>query len=113
MQSFIQALRRNKPFVIGMIVAPLGLYTGLKVKDWRDCRRAEVVKREIEYASTQQATQKEPDAANDIRVELQALRNARSLLRRQEAQLALELESIEVKLSRLDAMDADKDKKQD
>ncbi|KAJ2030127.1 hypothetical protein GGI13_002467 [Coemansia sp. RSA 455] len=106
MSHILQTLRNNKPLVIGLVVAPLGLYSGIKIKEWRSARKVEDIKREVAATATTQAPQPTLNTADDIRLELQGLRGARETLARKESTLAQELESIHIKLKRLDEQDA-------
>ncbi|KAJ1942546.1 hypothetical protein EC988_006458 [Linderina pennispora] len=94
MPSLRQALYNNKPILLGLLVAPLGLYIGVQLKD----RREEQQKTTVMRAPT------EIPENTQIRLELQDVRNARALLQRQESQLSVELESLDSKMQRLDEM---------
>ncbi|KAJ2683854.1 hypothetical protein IWW39_005254 [Coemansia spiralis] len=109
MSHILQTLRNNKPLVIGLVVAPLGLYSGMKIKEWRTTRKVQDVQREV--AAT--ATQAPPalSSADKIEEELQGLRGVRETLIRKESMLDQELESIHIKLKRLDEQEAAKPSK--
>ncbi|ORX63698.1 hypothetical protein DL89DRAFT_298174 [Linderina pennispora] len=85
MPSLRQALYNNKPILLGLLVAPLGLYIGVQLKD----RREEQQKTTVMRAPT------EIPENTQIRLELQD---------RQESQLSVELESLDSKMQRLDEM---------
>ncbi|KAJ2002422.1 hypothetical protein GGI04_000156 [Coemansia thaxteri] len=104
MAHILQTLRSHKPLVIGLVVAPLGLYSGIRIKEWQKERRVEEIRREV-VATSQKTPAAAPEATDDIRLELQGLRNARAALIRQESALTQELDSIEIKLKRLDELD--------
>lgn len=87
MSNFLQILRRHKFLTIGLVVSPLGLYTGIKLKEYRNQPN------QIKQPETGQE-QTEDD-------ELEGIRKARSALKQQESLLNMELESIDVKLKRL------------
>ncbi|KAJ2452107.1 hypothetical protein EV183_003154 [Coemansia sp. RSA 2336] len=101
--AILQRLLDNKRLVLGMIVAPLGLYTGICIKDWKTERKVSEIQRELEH--TKQEASSEPNT----QTELQNLREARASLHHQEALIDQELESVLAKLKRLEAQDA-KDK---
>ncbi|KAJ2776856.1 hypothetical protein GGI15_004708 [Coemansia interrupta] len=98
--SIIQYLRNNRLLVVGLVVAPAGLYSGIKIKEWQTQRKIDEVKRSVELAESKQASRNTAD--HEVRVELQGLRAARSMVRREEMQLEQELSSIALKLGRLD-----------
>ncbi|KAJ2860954.1 hypothetical protein GGH94_005212 [Coemansia aciculifera] len=106
MSRILQTLRNNKPLVIGLVVAPLGLYSGIKIKEWRSARKVEDIKREVAATTTAQASQSTLNSADDVQLELQGLHSARETLVRKESALAQELESIHIKLKRLDEQEA-------
>ncbi|KAJ2715180.1 hypothetical protein H4R19_001348 [Coemansia spiralis] len=102
--SWLRTLQERKLFIAGLVVAPLGLYAGLRIKHWQTARLVDGVRSEVEAASAPPTTP--PSAADDVRAELESLRSARAELRRQESLLSLELESVHTKLNRLDQQDA-------
>ncbi|KAJ1950390.1 hypothetical protein FBU59_000707 [Linderina macrospora] len=101
MPSVYQALHNNKPILVGLVVTPIGLYMGMRLKEYRKSQQVAAVQRE---AATVDSVERKKDTGSEIRLELQDVRNARSLLRRQESQLSVELESIGTKIQRLDEM---------
>ncbi|KAJ1834791.1 hypothetical protein LPJ63_001676 [Coemansia sp. RSA 2711] len=105
--QLLQTLRENKRLVVGLVVAPLGLYTGIRIKDWRTERKVSEIQREVQ--NTRQPPP-EPSESDEIRAELQNLRSARAQLGRQESLLNQELEGVLAKLKRLDAQDAKQEK---
>ncbi|KAI8322710.1 hypothetical protein GQ54DRAFT_297205 [Martensiomyces pterosporus] len=110
MPTLGQALRNNKPLIIGLVVAPLGLYSGVKIKEWRTENKRGVIEREVAKTSNSKPTH-DSDSGNEIRIELQDLRNARSSLARRESLLVQESDSIDIKLKRLDEHEAEKAQK--
>ncbi|KAJ2491485.1 hypothetical protein IWW37_002260 [Coemansia sp. RSA 2050] len=109
MSHILQTLRNNKPLVIGLVVAPLGLYSGMKIKEWRNERKVHDIKREVAATATQ--AQPALSSADEIENELQGLRGVRDTLIRKESTLDQELESIHIKLKRLDEQEASKPSK--
>ncbi|KAJ2882357.1 hypothetical protein IWW38_005670 [Coemansia aciculifera] len=107
MSHILHTLRSHKPLVIGLVVAPLGLYSGIKIKEWQNARKVEDIKRQVattaDLAMPQAATD---NSAEALHQELQGLRGAREALTRKESSLALELDAIDVKLKRLDDKEA-------
>lgn len=89
MSNFLQILRRHKLLTIGLVVSPLGLYTGIKLKEYRN-----------QPNQTKQPETGQEQTEDD---ELEGIRKARSSLKQQESLLNMELESIDVKLKRLDS----------
>ncbi|KAJ2356113.1 hypothetical protein GGF43_002276 [Coemansia sp. RSA 2618] len=102
--SLLQRLRENKRFLIGLVVAPLGLYTGVRIKEWRTESRVTGIRHEVQ--SVQQPISETPNKTDSVREEIQNLREARAALLRQESLLKQELDSISAKLKRLDRQDA-------
>ncbi|KAJ1720870.1 hypothetical protein LPJ53_004542 [Coemansia erecta] len=104
--SIIQYLRNNRLLVVGLVVAPAGLYSGIKIKEWRTQRKIDELKRTVELAESSKADggagEARARADNEARIELQGLRAARSMVRREEMLLEQELNSIALKLGRLD-----------
>ncbi|KAJ1856389.1 hypothetical protein GGH12_002091 [Coemansia sp. RSA 1822] len=100
--SLWQKVRNNKRFVIGLVVAPVGLYTGIRIKEWRTERKVTDIRREVQ--SVQQPVPL--SESDDIRAELHNLRQARAALLRQESLLNMEQDAILAKQKRLDAQDA-------
>ncbi|KAJ2478594.1 hypothetical protein IWW56_003620 [Coemansia sp. RSA 2131] len=100
--SLWQKVRDNKRFVIGLVVAPVGLYTGIRIKEWRTERKVTDIRREVQ--SVQQPVPL--SESDDIRAELHNLRQARAALLRQESLLNMEQDAILAKQKRLDAQDA-------
>ncbi|KAJ2159928.1 hypothetical protein GGF46_002655 [Coemansia sp. RSA 552] len=95
-----RVLTDRRFFILGLVVAPVGLYAGVWIKD----RRAQGAADEIRQSMA--PSPHAPTKADEIRTELDQLQNARTALRRQESLLQLELESIRAKLHRLDKRDA-------
>ncbi|KAJ2722840.1 hypothetical protein GGI07_003027 [Coemansia sp. Benny D115] len=104
-QRILDYVRTNKLLVIGLVVAPLGMYSGIQIKEWRTQQKIKQAKQQVDSASQQQ-TIKSSDDDTEIRVELQELRAVRGSLRREELLLGTELDSIASKLQRLDERDA-------
>ncbi|KAJ2655545.1 hypothetical protein IW148_006009 [Coemansia sp. RSA 1199] len=100
--SLWQKARDNKRFVIGLVVTPVGLYTGIRIKEWRTERKVTDIRREVQ--SVQQPVPL--SESDDIRAELHNLRQARAALLRQESLLNMEQDAILAKQKRLDAQDA-------
>ncbi|KAJ1898498.1 hypothetical protein LPJ66_002713 [Kickxella alabastrina] len=108
MSSAIQYLRKNKFLVIGLIVTPLGLYSGIRLKEWRTENKINTIKQQVNMVQQQQQEQL-LDPERDLRIELQDLRAARASLLRQEHGLGVELDSIGIKLRRLDEQEEKKE----
>ncbi|KAJ1755511.1 hypothetical protein GGH19_001201 [Coemansia sp. RSA 1807] len=100
--SLWQKVRDNKRFVIGLVVTPVGLYTGIRIKEWRTERKVTNVQREVQSVQQPAPLSK----SDDIRAELDNLRQARAALIRQESLLTMEQDAIWAKQKRLDAQDA-------
>ncbi|KAJ2395623.1 hypothetical protein GGI05_001501 [Coemansia sp. RSA 2603] len=100
--SLTQYIRNNRLLLFGLVVAPAGLYGGIKIKEWRTQRKIDEVKRSVALAESGRADDGATRADNEVRVELQGLRAARSMVRREEMLLEQELNSIALKLRRLD-----------
>ncbi|KAJ1726296.1 hypothetical protein LPJ61_005284 [Coemansia biformis] len=101
--AWLRTLQEKKYFVAGLVVAPLGLYVGLRIKQQQAGREIEEVRHGVASA---QVRAEPPTVADDIRAELLSLHNARNSLRRQESLLSLELDSVHAKLQRLDRQGA-------
>ncbi|KAJ1669462.1 hypothetical protein GGF38_002240 [Coemansia sp. RSA 25] len=111
MSHILHTLRSHKPLVIGLVMAPLGLYSGIKIKERQGARKVEDIKREVAATTTaDQGLQATANSAEGIQQELQGLRSARETLIRKESTLAQELEAIDIKLKRLDEQEAKSNK---
>ncbi|KAJ2515965.1 hypothetical protein GGI11_003602 [Coemansia sp. RSA 2049] len=110
MSYFKRMLADRKQIILGTILTPLGIYAGITLKEWRDQREATRIEREVKQSASVAAVQEPDDSPSAIHAELNELRNAASALRTREGQLNMELESIDLKLSRVEAK-IDKEKK--
>ncbi|KAJ2745767.1 hypothetical protein GGI20_001884 [Coemansia sp. BCRC 34301] len=110
MSHILNALRSHKPLVIGLVVAPLGLYSGIKIKEWQSARKAEEIRRQV-VTTAEQTPQAADTSIEAIEQLLEKLGSARDALIRKEAALAQELEAIDIKLERLRREQEPNDKK--
>ncbi|KAJ1810885.1 hypothetical protein LPJ56_005854, partial [Coemansia sp. RSA 2599] len=94
-------IRNNRLLLLGLVVCPAGVYGGIKVKEWRTQKKIDDIQRQVKVAETR-TIDKEEAADTDVRLELQGLRTARSTLLREKSLLEQELDSIYLKLERLD-----------
>ncbi|KAJ2862859.1 hypothetical protein GGI22_002089 [Coemansia erecta] len=101
--SFMRTLADRKQIILGTILTPLGIYAGITLKEWQDGRKAAQVEHEIESSARLPSADHETDSPAAINAELDDLRNAATAIRTREGQLNMELESINVKLKRLEA----------
>ncbi|KAJ1662909.1 hypothetical protein IW140_002792 [Coemansia sp. RSA 1813] len=103
MFSFMRTLADRKQIILGTILTPLGIYAGITLKEWQDNKEAARIEREVGSSAKPLPADHEPETPSAINSELDDLRNAASALRTREGQLNLELQSINIKLARLEA----------
>ncbi|KAJ1646913.1 hypothetical protein J3B02_005056 [Coemansia erecta] len=105
MSSILQYVRNNRLLILGLVVCPAGVYGGIKMKEWRTQKKIDDIQREVIVAEKKTAMDNAQAVVTDVRLELQGLRAARSSLLREKALLEQELDSIYLKLERLDERD--------
>ncbi|KAJ2554036.1 hypothetical protein EV175_002732 [Coemansia sp. RSA 1933] len=102
--SFMQRLADRKQIIIGTILTPLGIYGGIRLKQWNDEKEAARIEREVEFSAKPPHVDHDgPDSPAALNAELDDLRKATQTIRAREGQLIMEIESINVKLQRLEA----------
>ncbi|KAJ1877083.1 hypothetical protein H4R99_001724 [Coemansia sp. RSA 1722] len=101
MSSILQYIRNNRLLLLGLVVCPAGVYGGIKVKEWRTQKKIDDIQREVQFAENKLPNDAQT-ADTDVRLELQGLRAARATLVREKFLLEQELDSIYVKLERLE-----------
>ncbi|KAJ1675100.1 hypothetical protein EV182_001938, partial [Spiromyces aspiralis] len=113
--GFLKFLRQQRPLILGLIVAPLGLYCGMKIKEHRQKEQYPPIPSDLVVAGNTGSSGKNnnsselgvvnPDKPEAIHAELVQLTGYRATLARDRELLMDEKRTIESKLKRLDELD--------